>query len=137
MQELSLATQIQIEQAEMGELPNDNWDNYPWVDQITYTTLDPVDPAFDAEERQIFFEQELRGHELMEPYTVQEMAEASEMFGELQDDQDIEEFEEWIESITSTRYFQIRSAIEVIRSALTDYQSDLDMTRLLRAIHPA
>ena len=49
----------------------------------------------------------------------------------------IEQFEEWISSLQSTRFFQIRSAIETIRSALADYQQDLSMERLLKAIQPA
>jgi hypothetical protein len=66
-----------------------------------------------------------------------DISEASGMFGELEDDEDIEQFEEWIDSLQSTRYFQVRSAIETIRSALADYQQDLNMERLLRAIQPA
>ena len=66
----------------------------------------------------------------------EDVAEAPALFGELEDDEDIEQFEEWIDSLQSTRFFQIRSAIETIRSALADYQNDLSMERLLKAIQP-
>lgn len=65
-----------------------------------------------------------------------ESSEASEIFGELEDELDILEFEQWIDSLQSTRYFQVRTAIETLRSALVDYQKNLDLTRLLKVIHP-
>jgi hypothetical protein len=70
-------------------------------------------------------------------YSISDVEEASQLFGELEDDEDVEQFEEWIDSLQSTWYFQIRSAIETIRSALADYQQDLSIERLLRTIHPA
>ena len=66
-----------------------------------------------------------------------ESSEAAEMFGELEDDLDIIEFEEWIDGLQSTRYFEVRTAVETLRRALVDYQGDLDMTRLLRVIRPS
>lgn len=66
-----------------------------------------------------------------------ESSEAAELFGELEDDQDVQAFEAWIDDLQTTRCFQVRQAVETLRRALADYQSDLDMTRLLRAIRPA
>lgn len=66
-----------------------------------------------------------------------ESVEAAELFGELEDDQDVEEFEAWIDGLQTTRYFEVRQAVETLRRALADYQGDLDMTRLLRAIRPS
>lgn len=65
-----------------------------------------------------------------------ESSEAAELFGELEDELDIAEFEAWIDDLQTTRCFQIRQAVETLRRALVDYQGDLDMTRLLRAIRP-
>jgi hypothetical protein len=110
-----IAIDVLVEESELSEGPDHYADasQWPaWTDQVQYEIDGPVVP--DDEE----------------------MTEASEMFGELQDEIDILEFEQWIDDLTSTRYFQIRSAIEVIRSALADYREDLSMTRLLRAIHP-
>jgi hypothetical protein len=66
-----------------------------------------------------------------------ESSEAAVMFGELEDEADIEEFEAWIDGLQTTRYFEVRRAVETLRQALADYQGDLDMTRLLRAIRPS
>ncbi len=117
MNEPNLAHEVAIEQMEWGEWEGDSHGDYPeWLDEYVYSASRDEFGDYPALDDQV---------------------EAAAMFGELQDDLDVAEFEAWIDDLTSIRYFQVRSAIEVIRSALADYQGDLDMSRLLKAIHPA
>lgn len=94
----------------------------------------PVSIHTQEGENQLYIEDQVCVETEIHLFTDTEAREAAEMFGELEDDQDVEEFEAWIDGLQSTRYFEVRQAVETLRMALADYQKDLDMERLLRAI---
>jgi hypothetical protein len=78
----------------------DTWDACPWADEVRYV------PA-EAEAR-----------------------EASQLFGELEDDLDVAEFEAWLDGLRSERFREVSKAIDVLRRALAEYRSDLDVRDL-------
>ena len=53
--------------------------------------------------------------------------EASQLFGELEDDLNVAEFEAWLEGLQSERFRQVAQAIDVLRGALAEYRGDVDM----------
>jgi len=53
--------------------------------------------------------------------------EAAQLFGELEDDLNVAEFEAWLEGLQSERFRQVSQAIDVLRGALAEYRGDVDM----------
>jgi hypothetical protein len=53
--------------------------------------------------------------------------EAAQLFGELEDDLNVAEFEAWLEGLQSERFRQVAQAIDVLRGALAEYRGDVDM----------
>ena len=86
----------------------DTWDACPWADEVRY---EPTD---------------------------QDRREASQLFGELEDDLDVAEFEAWLENLHQERFRQVSQAIDVLRSALIDYRADgaLERARALGWLEP-
>jgi hypothetical protein len=48
--------------------------------------------------------------------------EAAQLFGELEDDLNVAEFEAWIEGLQSERFRQVSQAIDVLRGALAEFR---------------
>jgi hypothetical protein len=53
--------------------------------------------------------------------------EASQLFGELENDLNVAEFEAWLESLHQERFRQVSQAIDVLRGALAEYRGDVGM----------
>ena len=53
--------------------------------------------------------------------------EASRLFGELENDLNVAEFEAWIEGLQSERFRQVSQAIDVLRGAVAEYRGDVGM----------
>ena len=53
--------------------------------------------------------------------------EASQLFGELEDDLNVAEFEAWLEGLQSERFRQVSQAIDVLRGALAEYRGNVDV----------
>jgi hypothetical protein len=53
--------------------------------------------------------------------------EASQLFGELEEDLNVAEFEAWLAGLQSERFRQVSQAIDVLRGALAEYRGDADM----------
>ena len=53
--------------------------------------------------------------------------EASQLFGELEDDLNVAEFEAWLEGLQSERFRQVAQAIDVLRGALAEYRGNVDV----------
>jgi hypothetical protein len=53
--------------------------------------------------------------------------EASQLFGELENDLNVAEFEAWLESLHQERFRQVSQAIDVLRGALAEFRGDVDM----------
>jgi hypothetical protein len=53
--------------------------------------------------------------------------EASQLFGELENDLNVAEFEAWLEGLQSERFRQVSQAIDVLRGALAEYRGAVDM----------
>jgi hypothetical protein len=53
--------------------------------------------------------------------------EASQLFGELENDLNIAKFNAWIEGLHHERFRQVSQAIDVLRGALAEFRSDLDV----------
>jgi hypothetical protein len=53
--------------------------------------------------------------------------EASQLFGELEDDLNVAEFEAWLEGLHHERFRQVSQAIDVLRGALAEYREDVGM----------
>ena len=53
--------------------------------------------------------------------------EASQLFGELEDDLNVAEFTAWIEGLHHERFRQVSQAIDVLRGALAEYRGDVGM----------
>jgi hypothetical protein len=53
--------------------------------------------------------------------------EASQLFGELEDDLNIAEFEAWLEGLHHERFRQVSQAIDVLRGALAEFRGDVGM----------
>jgi hypothetical protein len=51
--------------------------------------------------------------------------EASQLFGELENDLNVAEFEAWLEGLQSERFRQVSQAIDVLRGALAEYRGDV------------
>ncbi len=62
-------------------------------------------------------------HELREADT----REASQLFGELEDDLNVAEFTAWLDGLQSERFRQVSQAIDVLRGALAEFRGDVDM----------
>ncbi|MBV8235728.1 MAG: hypothetical protein JO075_08505 [Acidimicrobiia bacterium] len=60
--------------------------------------------------------------------TEAEAAEASQLFGELEDDLDVAEFVAWLEGLHQERFRAVTAAIDTLRSALIEYRSDVDVS---------
>jgi hypothetical protein len=52
--------------------------------------------------------------------------EASRLFGELEEDLNVAEFEAWLDGLQSERFRQVAQAIDVLRGALAEYRGDVD-----------
>lgn len=111
MQELSLATRLQIEQAEWGELPTDNWDDYPWADEIRYT-IDhvPFDVIMENPEFFAYVPDDL------------EREEALSFF----DEHPVEAFEAWVSDLDDRSFQGISDALRVLRSAIVRFHAERD-----------
>jgi hypothetical protein len=59
--------------------------------------------------------------------TPEDRSEASQLFGELEEDLNVAEFEAWIEGLHHERFRQVRQAIDVLRGALAEYRGDVGM----------
>jgi hypothetical protein len=53
--------------------------------------------------------------------------EASQLFGELEDDLNVAEFTAWLEGLHHERFRQVSQAIDVLRGALAEFRGDVDM----------
>jgi hypothetical protein len=53
--------------------------------------------------------------------------EASRLFGELEDDLNVAEFEAWLEGLHHERFRQVAQAIDVLRGALAEFRGDVGM----------
>ena len=53
--------------------------------------------------------------------------EASQLFGELENDLNVAEFEAWLESLHQERFRQVSQAIDVLRGALAEFRGDVGM----------
>jgi hypothetical protein len=53
--------------------------------------------------------------------------EAAQLFGELENDLNVAEFEAWIEGLHHERFRQVSQAIDVLRGALAEFRGDVDM----------
>jgi hypothetical protein len=53
--------------------------------------------------------------------------EASQLFGELEDDLNVAEFTAWLDGLQSERFRQVSQAIDVLRGALAEFRGDVDM----------
>jgi hypothetical protein len=53
--------------------------------------------------------------------------EASQLFGELEDDLNVAEFEAWLEGLHHERFRQVSQAIDVLRGALAEFRGDVGM----------
>jgi hypothetical protein len=56
--------------------------------------------------------------------TAADEREAAQLFGDLEDDLNVAEFEAFLEGCTYERYRSVVQAIEVLRSALVEYRTD-------------
>jgi hypothetical protein len=59
--------------------------------------------------------------------TPEDRSEASQLFGELEEDLNVAEFEAWIEGLHHERFRQVRQAIDVLRGALAEFRGDVGM----------
>jgi hypothetical protein len=59
--------------------------------------------------------------------TPEDRSEASQLFGELENDLNVAEFEAWLESLHQERLRQVSQAIDVLRGALAEYRGDVGM----------
>jgi hypothetical protein len=53
-----------------------------------------------------------------------DVREASQLFGELENDLNVAEFEAWLESLHQERLRQVSQAIDVLRGALAEFRAD-------------
>jgi hypothetical protein len=59
--------------------------------------------------------------------TPEDRSEAGQLFGELEDDLNVAEFEAWIEGLHHERFRQVRLAIDVLRGALAEFRGAADV----------
>ena len=59
--------------------------------------------------------------------TPEDRSEASQLFGELEEDLNVAAFEAWIEGLHHERFRQVSQAIDVLRGALAEYRGDVGM----------
>jgi len=59
--------------------------------------------------------------------TPEDRTEAATLFGALEDDLNVAEFEVWLENLHQERFRQVSQAIDVLRGALAEYRGDVDM----------
>jgi hypothetical protein len=59
--------------------------------------------------------------------TPEDRSEAGQLFGELEEDLNVAEFEAWIEGLHHERFRQVSQAIDVLRGALAEYRGDVGM----------
>ena len=59
--------------------------------------------------------------------TPEDRSEAGQLFGELEEDLNVAEFEAWIEGLHHERFRQVSQAIDVLRGALAEYRGDVNM----------
>jgi hypothetical protein len=66
-------------------------------------------------------------HEFRHEPSEADAREASQLFGELEDDLNVAEFEAWLEGLHHERFRQVSQAIDVLRGALAEFRGDVDM----------
>jgi hypothetical protein len=66
-------------------------------------------------------------HEIRHEPSEVDAREASQLFGELEDDLNVAEFEAWLSGLHQERFRQVSRAIDVLRGALAEYRGDVNM----------
>jgi hypothetical protein len=66
-------------------------------------------------------------HEIRHEPSEADAREASQLFGELEEDLNVAEFTAWLEGLHHERFRQVSQAIDVLRGALAEFRGDVGM----------